>query len=172
MLMCECLPQMSNNRRRCNRRVQQEQRAQQEEHQRQPPSPPPMTVEQMFLMQTQAVQAIGQTLAAMQQAQQQPQPQLQVQMPQMPQDKRGEFMRGHPPTFAHSADPMDAEDWLCAVERELRTAQCDDREKVLYGPRQLRGAAQSWWEPTSPPMLTPKPSLGRNSERVSAGIMF
>ena len=55
-------------------------------------------------------------------------------------------MRGHPPTFAHSADPMDAEDWLRAVERELRTAQCDDREKVLYGPRQLRGAAQSWWE--------------------------
>jgi hypothetical protein len=71
--MCECLPQMSDNRRRCNRCVQQEQRAQQEEHQRQPP---PMTVEQMFLMQTQAVQAIGQTLAAMQQAQQQPQPQL------------------------------------------------------------------------------------------------
>jgi hypothetical protein len=98
------------------------------------------------LMQTQAVQAIGQTLAAMQQAQQQPQPQLQVQMPQMPRDKRGEFMRGHPPTFAHSVDPMDAEDRLCAVERELRTVQCDDREKVLYGPRQLRGAAQSWWE--------------------------
>jgi hypothetical protein len=34
-------------------------------------SPPPsMTIEQMFLMQTQAVQAIGQTLAAMQQVQQ------------------------------------------------------------------------------------------------------
>jgi hypothetical protein len=31
-----------------------------------------MTIEQMFLMQTQAVQAIGQTLAAMQQVQQQP----------------------------------------------------------------------------------------------------
>jgi hypothetical protein len=122
MLMYECLPQMSDNRRRCNRRAQQEQRAQQEEHQGQPPPPPPMTVEQMFLMQTQAVQAIGQTLAAMQRAQQQPQPQLQVQMPQMPRDKRGEFMRGHPPTFAHSADPMDAEDWLRAVERELRTA--------------------------------------------------
>jgi hypothetical protein len=45
-----------------------------------------MTIEQMFLMQTQAVQVIGQTLAAMQQVQQQqppPQPQMQVQMPQM-----------------------------------------------------------------------------------------
>jgi hypothetical protein len=55
-------------------------------------------------------------------------------------------MRGHPPTFAHSSDPMDAEDWLRTVERELHTAQCDDREKVLYGPCLLRGAAQSWWE--------------------------
>jgi hypothetical protein len=41
---------------------------------------------------------------------------------------------------------MDAEDWLHTVERELHTAQCNDREKVLYGPRQLRGVAQSWWE--------------------------
>jgi hypothetical protein len=50
-----------------------------------------MTIEQMFLMQTQAVQAIGQTLAAMQQVQQQPpppQPLVQVQMPQVPRDKR------------------------------------------------------------------------------------
>jgi hypothetical protein len=61
----------------------------------------------MFLMQTQAVQAIGQTLAAMQQ-QQQPPPQ--PHMPQMPRDKRAEFMRGHPPAFAHSIDPMGAKD--------------------------------------------------------------
>jgi hypothetical protein len=32
------------------------------------------------------------------------------------------------------------------LEHELHTAQCNDREKVLYGPRQLRGATQSWWE--------------------------
>jgi hypothetical protein len=50
------------------------------------------------------------------------------------------------PVFAHSADPMDAEDWLCTVQHELHTAQCNDREKVLYGPRLLRGATQSWWE--------------------------
>jgi hypothetical protein len=66
-----------------------------------------MSIEQMFLMQTQAVQAIGQTLAAIQQQQQQPPPQ--PQMHQMPRDKRAEFMRGHPPTFVHSSDPMDAE---------------------------------------------------------------
>jgi hypothetical protein len=50
------------------------------------------------------------------------------------------------PVFTHSADPMDAEDWPRTVERELRTAQCDDKDKVLYGPHLLRGAAQSWWE--------------------------
>jgi hypothetical protein len=87
-----------------------------------------MTIEQMFLMQTQAVQAIGQTLAAMQQ-QHQPPPQS-----QMPRDKRAELMRGHPPVFAHSSDPMDAEDWLSTMERELHTAQCDDRRKFCMVP--------------------------------------
>jgi hypothetical protein len=58
----------------------------------------------------------------------------------------GRVHEGPSPVFAHSADPMDAKDWLCTVERELHTAQCNDREKVLYGPRQLRGVAQSWWE--------------------------
>jgi hypothetical protein len=142
---------MSENRRRGARRAQPEQQAPQEEAapQQHLPPPPPMTIEEMFKMQTQAVQAIGQTLAAMQQAQRQPplpQPLVQVQMPQVPRDKRAEFMRGHPPVFAHSADPMDVEDWLRTMEHELHTAQCNDCEKVLYGPRQLRGAAQSWWE--------------------------
>jgi hypothetical protein len=41
---------------------------------------------------------------------------------------------------------MDTEDWLCIVEHELHTAQCNNRKKVLYGPRLLRGATQSWWE--------------------------
>jgi hypothetical protein len=77
------------------------------------------------------------------QQQPQPQPQPQVQMQQMPRDKHVEFMRGHRPMFAHSADPMDAKDWLRTIEWELHTAQCNDREKVLYGPRLLRGAAQS-----------------------------
>jgi hypothetical protein len=87
------------------------------------------------MMQTQAVQAIGQTLAAMQQQPPPRQPLVQVQMPQVSRDKRVEFMRGHPPVFAHFADPMDAKDWLRTMERELHTTQCNDREKILYGPR-------------------------------------
>jgi hypothetical protein len=65
--VCVCFLQMSENRRRGARRAQPEQQAPQEDTaQQQLPPPPPMTIEQMFLMQTQAVQAIGQTLAAMQ----------------------------------------------------------------------------------------------------------
>jgi hypothetical protein len=67
-------------------------------------------------------------------------------MPQVPRDKRAEFTRGHPPVFVHSADPMDVENWLRTMERGLDTTHCNDREKVMYGPRLLRGAAQSWWE--------------------------
>jgi hypothetical protein len=129
-----------------------------------------MSIEQMFLMQTQAVQAIGQTLVAIQQQQQQAPPQ--PQMPQMPRDKRAEFMRGHPPTFAHSSDPMDAKDWLRTVERELHTAQCDDREKVLYGPRPLRGAAQSWWESYLATHAHPPPSPRKSLEEAFVSTMF
>jgi hypothetical protein len=124
----------------------------------------------MFLMQTRAVQAIGQTLAAIQQVQQQqppPQPQMQVQMPLMPRDKRVEFMRGHPPVFAYFVDTMNAEDWLCTVERELHTTQGNDREKVMYGPRLLGEQHSPGGSPTSPPMPTLKPSPGRSS-----GITF
>jgi hypothetical protein len=68
VLMCGCILQMSENRRRGGRPAQQDEVPQQQ----QLPPPPSMSIEQMFLMQTQAVQAIGQTLAAIQQQQQQP----------------------------------------------------------------------------------------------------
>jgi hypothetical protein len=67
---------------------------------------------------------------------------------------------------------MDAEDWLRTVEQELHTAQCDDREKVLYGPRLLRGAAQSSWESYLATMPTPTPSPEKNSEVASVSTMF
>ena len=48
--------------------------------------------------------------------------------------------------FTHFADPMEVDDWLCAVERQLKIAQCNDLEKVLYASGQLQGAALTWWE--------------------------
>ncbi|WVZ55033.1 hypothetical protein U9M48_005751 [Paspalum notatum var. saurae] len=58
--------------------------------------------------------------------------------------RRGDFLKEHPPTFSHSADPLQADDWLRAVERQLDIAQCNDQERVLYALGQLRGAALGW----------------------------
>ena len=52
--------------------------------------------------------------------------------------------------FSHTSDPLQANDWLRAVERQLNIAQCDDRERVLYAAGQLRGAALDWWESYRP----------------------
>jgi hypothetical protein len=50
-------------------------------------------------------------------------------------------LKGHLSVFKHSTDPVQADDWLHVVERQLEIAQCDDREKVLYVAGQLQGAA-------------------------------
>jgi hypothetical protein len=61
-------------------------------------------------------------------------------------DKRGKFLKGHPPVFSHAADPLEADNWVRAVEKQLNIAQCNDLEKVLYASSQLQGTAQTWWE--------------------------
>ncbi|CAN6338221.1 unnamed protein product [Urochloa humidicola] len=101
-------------------------------------------MEQLMTMQTQLLQQMAQSMAAMQQNQQNPPQQHIHNAP--PRDKRGKFLKGRPPTFTQSSDPLGTDDWLKAVERELDIAQCTDREKVLYGGGQLRGAALDWWE--------------------------
>jgi hypothetical protein len=63
-----------------------------------------------------------------------------------PRDKHGEFLKGHPLVFMHAADPLEVDDWLHAVEKQLNIAQCDDRQKVLFASGQLQGEAQDWWE--------------------------
>ncbi|WVZ70351.1 hypothetical protein U9M48_019026 [Paspalum notatum var. saurae] len=83
---------------------------------------------QMMATMTNAVQVL-------QQAQAQPPP-----LP--PRDRHGDFLKGHPPTFSHATEPLQADDWL----RALDIAQCNDKERVLYGSGQLRGAALDWWE--------------------------
>jgi hypothetical protein len=48
--------------------------------------------------------------------------------------------------FTHAADPLEADDWVRAVEKQLNIAQCNDLEKVLYASGLLQGAAPTWWE--------------------------
>ena len=58
-----------------------------------------------------------------------------------PCDKRGEFLKGHPTVFSHAIDPLEADDWLHTVEKQLNIAQCHDQQKVLYALGQLQGEA-------------------------------
>jgi len=41
-------------------------------------------------------------------------------------DKLTAFMRTKPPTFAGSSNPLDADDWLCVIQRKLETFECQD----------------------------------------------
>ncbi|XP_066323531.1 uncharacterized protein [Miscanthus floridulus] len=110
-----------------------------------------MTVAEVLVMQGQFMQSM------MQFFQNQP---IGAPAPPPPRDKRREFMQGHPPVFSHAADPLKADDWLHAVEKQLNITQCDDQQKVLYASGQLQGAAQTWWEsyqsarPNNAPAIT------------------
>ena len=109
-----------------------------------PPPPPPPTIEQLLAVQTQLMQALVQN-----------QP-----IGGAPHDKHGEFLKGRPPLFSHATDPLEADDWLRAVEKQLNIAQCDDQQKVLYASGQLQEEAQDRWEafeyvrPTNAPLVT------------------
>ena len=70
-----------------------------------PPPPPPPTIEQVLAVQTQIMQALVQN--------QQNQP-----IGGAPRDKRGEFLKGRPPVF-YATDPLEADDWLRVVEKQL-----------------------------------------------------
>ena len=68
-----------------------------------PPPPNPPTIEQSMITQTQLLQTYVQNVCI--NSHQAP-----------PRDKCGEFMKRHPPTFSHASDPLEADDWLRAVE--------------------------------------------------------
>ena len=55
-------------------------------------------------------------------------------------------MSHHPPTYSHSVDPLDADDWLKIISKKLEITQCNDCEKVLYASGHLEGSAADWWD--------------------------
>jgi hypothetical protein len=61
-------------------------------------------------------------------------------------DKLGEFQWTKPPTFSHSVEPMDADDWLKTIEKKLQVVQYNNREKVLFASHQLVRPAADWWD--------------------------
>jgi hypothetical protein len=96
---------------------------------------PPLTLEQVLMMQAQMLQ----TMVNMQNAQPQAPPLL-------PRDRLRDFQRTKLPTFSHSMEPMDTDDWLKTVERKLQVVQCNNREKVLLASHRLIGPTADWWD--------------------------
>nr|AAX96600.1 retrotransposon protein, putative, Ty3-gypsy sub-class [Oryza sativa Japonica Group] len=63
-----------------------------------------------------------------------------------PQNKLAEFLRVRPPTFSRTTNPVEASDWLHAIEKKLDLLQCTDQEKVSFASHQLHGPASEWWD--------------------------
>jgi hypothetical protein len=99
----------------------------------------PPTLEQVLMMQAQMLQTMQQTMVNMQDVQ----PQT---PPPPPRDRLGDFQGTKPPTFSHSMEPMDVDDWLKTIEKKLLVAQCNNPKKVLLASHQLIGPAADWWD--------------------------
>jgi hypothetical protein len=100
-----------------------------------PPQPP--TIEKVLIMSAQMLQ----TVANMHQAQahqRAPHPQQ--------RDKLREFQWTKPPTFSHSMEQMDVDDWLKTIEKKRQVVQCTNRERVLFEAHQLVGPVVDWWD--------------------------
>ena len=57
-----------------------------------------------------------------------------------------DFIRLHPPTFHHSIEPLDADDWLRSITRKLRSTNVAEDDKVTYATYHLEGPASLWWQ--------------------------
>jgi hypothetical protein len=54
-------------------------------------------------------------------------------------NRLGDFQRTKPPTFSHTLEPMNADDWLKSIEKKLQVVQCNNHENVLLASHQLSG---------------------------------
>jgi hypothetical protein len=108
----------------------------------QPHQAPPAGMEQFLTAQTQLLtnmaNPITNMLAQMNQAPPPP--------PQLARDRHREFMSHKPPSFSHSSQPLQVDEWIKTVEKMLNIAWCTDREKVLYASGRLEGTAADWWD--------------------------
>ena len=57
-----------------------------------------------------------------------------------------EFLRSQPPTFTEAKEPLDADDWLRALERKFAALHVPVAEQVNFATYLLNGAAGSWSE--------------------------
>jgi hypothetical protein len=61
------------------------------------------------------------------------------------QKKFEKFNKLRPPTFDHSADSMDADNWLREIEKKLELTELTE-ECVTVAAHQLIGTTSAWWD--------------------------
>ncbi|XP_066164336.1 uncharacterized protein [Oryza sativa Japonica Group] len=104
-----------------------------------PPPENPTVTQMMTMMMQQMQQHYHQMLQQAHQNQQFGPPPSHV-------SKLLDFLRIQPPTFSSTTNPMEANDWLRAIEKKLNLLQCNDQEKVAFATHQLQGPASAWWD--------------------------
>lgn len=57
-----------------------------------------------------------------------------------------EFKKISPPSFSGTANPLEAEDWITAMEKAFGEMGCTEAEKVTYAAYMLQSSAFEWWE--------------------------
>ncbi|XP_037446316.1 uncharacterized protein LOC119316015 [Triticum dicoccoides] len=58
----------------------------------------------------------------------------------------GEFQKLKPPSFSGTANPLEAEDWITAMEKAFEAMGCTNEEKVIYAVYMLKSSAFEWWD--------------------------
>jgi hypothetical protein len=66
--------------------------------------------------------------------------------PLQPRDSLTNFQCIKPHTFSHVVEPMDADDWLKSIEKNLQVMQCNNHKKVMLASHQRSGPAVDWWD--------------------------
>src|SRR4051812_34143357 len=61
-------------------------------------------------------------------------------------DMLTKFLKLRPARFSGTTDPMEANDWLRSVNKDLVTVGCTDEEKVRLATFLLEGPAATWWD--------------------------
>ena len=57
-----------------------------------------------------------------------------------------DFIGLKPPTFHHSIEPLDADDWLRSITLKLCSTNVAEGDKVTYATYHLDGLASIWWQ--------------------------
>src|SRR4051812_15622391 len=92
-------------------------------------------------------------------------------------DMLTKFLKLRPARFSGTTDPMEANDWLRSVNKDLVTVGCTDEEKVRFAAFLLEGPTGTWWDNFQ--ITTPLEDVtwaifedGFRTAHISPGMMY